>query len=156
MADVGGEAAKTRLIPLAEFIVEDIERLSKRVVVRFHARARPNIRNGRKSPALRVASLALQRMATAAIIQSASDRERRPVLLKRSAASVASAERNGSGFGNIRRARVSPVASNGPHRYSAHAIELISNTSPPTDHKRSWACAEEPEIVACIRKFVSK
>ena len=44
MADVGGEAAKTRLIPLAKFIVEDIERLSKRVVVRFHARARPNIR----------------------------------------------------------------------------------------------------------------
>lgn len=95
-------------------------------------------------------------LATAAIMQSARLRERRPVWLNRRAASTASAGRKGSGFGKICRAMASAGASSGPHKNSAQAMLLALQSSCACVQPRNFSCAAEPATTVWMRKLVSK
>jgi hypothetical protein len=63
------------------------------------------------------------------------------------AASAASTESSGSGFGKICRAMDSAVASSGPHKNSAHATLLTLKFYRAEAHERNCSCADEPATV---------
>src|SRR5208283_742908 len=123
-------------IPLVQQVARQVARHSAWQSRRSpnQAKTKPCGVKGWKSAALMVASFAPQRIATAAIMQSASERERRQVWLNKRAAKTASGSVKISSAGNIERASASPVGSSGPQRYSAQATELMPKDSLAADH----------------------
>ena len=113
---------------------------------------------GMKSSRLLVANCAWDRMATAAMQQSAKRFARRPVRLKSSAAFSASACSSASASGNSRRARASAAGESGPRRNSPHATGLIPSGSPaprPAHQLRLLRTARHERINQKIRVEMS-
>jgi hypothetical protein len=92
----------------------------------------------------------------ARIIQSASERERRPVLLKSCTASSASAPDMASMRGNICRAMSSSRVDSGPQRSSAHATADVPGVSFPLSHALSLDSSAVPGCRALTMKLVSR
>lgn len=110
------------------------------------AKTNPCWTKGWKSGVLIVANLAPQRIATEAIMQSASERERRPVLLKSRAANSASGPERASTCENICRAISSSRAESGPQKSSAHATADVPRISLPLSHEFTFAASAGPGL----------
>ena len=96
------------------------------------AKIKPSVAKSAKSARLLVARLAPQRMAIAAMQQSAKLRERRPPTLKSFAANSASAATSDSGTGKRVRPDFSAAGDRGPQRNSPQAIaERFSAAAAP-------------------------
>ena len=132
------------------------ERLCLRSYTSPHRRLSPWDTNGRKSASLPVARSAPQRMAVAAIRQSASVRDRRPVALKYSAPFSASTGESGSTSGNSARASATSSACKGPQRNSAQATADTPIRSPVSSHPRKRPASRVRGWRATMRKLVSR
>ena len=100
--------------------------------------------NGSKSVRFRVATFAPTRSAAAAMRQSASERERRPVALKSSAPFAESTGVIGSMPGNSDSASSLSSSPSGPQRNSAYVIADKPTGSPSAIHVRSFASSSVP------------
>jgi hypothetical protein len=85
-------------------------------------------------------------------MQSAKERERRPVALNKRAALSASREVRISDSGKNFRADASWAGKSGPHKNSAQTMLLIPTFSLGVDHQaRTWACSVEVCFKALIK-----